>query len=138
MVDKSGEFPWTMTRVQFPVRAFFAMTLHTRVHFPVRALQGLGCTFSGQCLLTACCSGAQQSEDKSQLEDISPSFPEHPEKSGVSRNYILYSIYFPPVQDNCYPCMVGSLNFHPVQDFISVRYHRQVGMVRYVNLNPAS
>jgi hypothetical protein len=28
MVDKSGEFPWTMTRVQFPVRVCFAMTFH--------------------------------------------------------------------------------------------------------------
>ena len=28
MVDRSGEFPWTMTRVQFPVRVCFAMTFH--------------------------------------------------------------------------------------------------------------
>ena len=28
MVDKSGEFPWDMTRVQFPLRVCFAMTFH--------------------------------------------------------------------------------------------------------------
>jgi hypothetical protein len=28
MVDRSGEFPWAMTRVQFPLRVCFAMTFH--------------------------------------------------------------------------------------------------------------
>ena len=28
MVDRSGEFPWTMTRVPFPVIVCFAMTFH--------------------------------------------------------------------------------------------------------------
>ena len=28
MTDKSGEFPWVMTRVQFPVRVCFGMTFH--------------------------------------------------------------------------------------------------------------
>ena len=28
MVDTTGEFPWTMTRIQFPVRLCFAMTFH--------------------------------------------------------------------------------------------------------------
>ena len=28
MVDTSGEFPWVMTRVQYPVRVCFAMSFH--------------------------------------------------------------------------------------------------------------
>ena len=28
MTDKSGEFPWVMTRIQFPVRVSFCMTFH--------------------------------------------------------------------------------------------------------------
>ena len=28
MEDKSGEFPWVMTRVQFPIRVCFAIIIH--------------------------------------------------------------------------------------------------------------
>ena len=28
MVDRTGEFPWVMTRLQFPVRVCFSMTFH--------------------------------------------------------------------------------------------------------------